>query len=197
MELAEMQKLLSLVDRFEKVERLVYRTGESRRENDAEHTYSLMMSAWFFVSRANNDDKKLDLEKVLLYIMVHDLVEAYAGDTDSLSSQGLTGKDEREHQALIELTQDMNFFPELPKLIVSYEAQSDAESVFVKSLDKLMPVFKNLRDNGRSFKDFHGDVDFDSWVTFKETKIKDRDVFQLWLQAKDETEKRGFLANRG
>lgn len=197
MEVEHIQQLLTLTDRFEKIERLVYRTGEDRRENDVEHTYSLAMAAWFFALELNKKQQRnLDIQKMLLYVLVHDLVEAYAGDTDSLSHSGLEGKHEREAEGLSLLKKDTEFFPEIVTLIEEYEQQENEEAIFIKSFDKLMPVFKNLRDQGRSFKDFHQDVDFESWIAFKEQKIKDKDVFKLWLETRKQVEEKGFLPKK-
>ena len=47
-------------------------------ETSNEHSYQVAMVAWFLIEQ---DNLKLNRELCLMYAMVHDLVEVYAGDT--------------------------------------------------------------------------------------------------------------------
>src|SRR3989344_3438809 len=49
-----------------------------RIENDTEHSYQVVMVAWFLIEQ---DKLKLNKELCLMYALAHDLVEIYAGDT--------------------------------------------------------------------------------------------------------------------
>lgn len=66
---------LSFLDEFRQIKRVMYATGEDRMENDMEHSYQLTMLAWYFIDAYNLN---LDLNRVMRYSLVHDLVEVYA-----------------------------------------------------------------------------------------------------------------------
>jgi len=94
------------------------------------------------------------VEKVIVYALVHDLVEAYAGDTDpySCSSEDYLTKHTKEMDALQKIKEETTFFPQLAERIESYESQQDEESQFVKSIDKSSYPLLQLRDDFRSRK---------------------------------------------
>ena len=71
-------KFVNLLNKFRQVERVIHSNGKDRMENDVEHSYQLAMLSWYIIS-TNNLDLNLDL--ILKYSLVHDLVEVYAGDT--------------------------------------------------------------------------------------------------------------------
>jgi putative hydrolase of HD superfamily len=112
----DFQKIFAYVrflDEFRKIKRVIYNTGEDRRENDTEHSYQLTMIAWYIV-----DAYKLDLDKdlVLQYCLVHDLVEVYAGDTYiySQDKEYSESKTKRELDALLQIQKE---FPEFPDML--------------------------------------------------------------------------------
>ncbi len=92
-------------------------------------------------------------EKLLQYALVHDLVEAYAGDTyfyrDAAADQK---KKEAEHAAAQRIAREFPDFPALHTTIAAYEEQNDPESKLLYSLDKLLPVINIYRDGGRAWR---------------------------------------------
>jgi putative hydrolase of HD superfamily len=108
MNLENIQKLLSLVDQFKQVKRTINNAGQEEKENDAEHSYELAILSWFL---ATHLEPNLNLEKILLYSLVHDLVEAYAGDTNAFNQDDLATKELREHEALQTIQREFQFFP--------------------------------------------------------------------------------------
>lgn len=64
--------------KFNQLERRIYATGENRLENDSEHSFQLAMVSWYIIS---TEKLKYDIDKIIKYALVHDLVEIYAGDT--------------------------------------------------------------------------------------------------------------------
>lgn len=99
---------------------------------------------------------RLDLGKVAQFAIVHDLVEAYAGDTNSL---GMTGdiksiKEEREHAAFIKIkNQFSQSFPWIHSTIADYESLKSDEAKFVKAFDKIMPKVTQVLNEGAQFKE--------------------------------------------
>ena len=150
-----MKKLLDfikLTNDFKKIERAIRVSGSERFENDAEHSYQLALVAWYIITK---EKLPLDISKVLMYSLVHDLVEIYAGDmpyhgrTEEMNHQ----KKENEHKALSRLQKEFPEFPGFTNAIEQYEKSDNEESRFVYALDKFIPMVNIYFDNGRAWKE--------------------------------------------
>lgn len=78
LELPNIINFTKLLNKFCDIERVIHSNGGDRLENDVEHSYRLAMLAWYIIS---SNKLSLDLDLVIKYALVHDLVEVYAGDT--------------------------------------------------------------------------------------------------------------------
>src|ERR1700754_3897506 len=67
-----------------------------RRENDAEHSWHLAMAVLLL---AEYSDEPLDVARAVELVLVHDLVEIYAGDTSIYDSAALVDQEARERLA--------------------------------------------------------------------------------------------------
>jgi len=139
----DITKLIDLLIDFQAVERNIQIPKLNRPENDTEHSYNLAMAAWLIVSK---DDLPLDLNLVIKYALVHDLVEVYAGDAFPLDDKQVSEKPNKEHLALLKLKRD-DLTVDLAELIEQYEQMNDEESKFIYGLDKLMPAFTLIHGN--------------------------------------------------
>ncbi len=167
-QLAEALRFTKLLNDFRQIKRTIFVTGENRLENDSEHSYQLAMLGWYLLQA---DNFGLDIDLVIKYGLVHDLVEVYAGDTYIYGEVSDTStKHEREYQAKLKLAEEYLDFPELGSLIDGYEAKIDRESKFVSVLDKILPVINIYLDNGRTWKD--KGVTLDMIISHKAEKIK-------------------------
>src|SRR5260370_21439547 len=135
---------------FYEVERQVpLRFAPGRRENDAEHSWSL---ALFACALAPQIDPELDVGKVCQFAVVHDLVEIYAGDTSNFAPEAeRVAKAAREHEALQKLQKECVAFPWISETITAYEKQDQPEARFVKSLDKVIVLLVDLIDEGHFY----------------------------------------------
>lgn len=123
---------------FLKIRRDIYFPTEPwRQETDGEHSYLLAMVA---VSVNERLGLNLDLEKVMRYSLIHDLVEVHAGDVSVRDSSGrYEDKGAKEQEALLTIKDRFaNIFPWVHQAIHDYESQSDEESKFVYATDKNM-----------------------------------------------------------
>lgn len=142
---------VKLLNKFRDIERVIHSNGGDRWENDVEHSYQLTMLAWYIISTNNLN---LDLDLVLKYCLVHDLVEVYAGDTYIYGDQNLiNNKKEREEKSLQQLKEELVEFPEILNLIKQYEKREDRESKFVYALDKIEPVLNIYTNEGKTWKE--------------------------------------------
>lgn len=71
-------KFLNEREKLKAVERWSYPIGLDRRENSAEHSWSLAMGAMTFAPLVDPD---LDVLRVIQMALLHDIVETDAGDT--------------------------------------------------------------------------------------------------------------------
>lgn len=117
-------------------------------ESDTDHTIMLSLLACAFAAKYMPE---LDLGKVAQFALIHDLVEAYAGDTSTfggLSPEAAKAKEEREHNALLRIKKEFDEeFPWLSQMIEEYERLDTREARYVKTVDKLMAkITHNLND---------------------------------------------------
>jgi putative hydrolase of HD superfamily len=158
-----------LLHAFQSVERIAHAPGLTRQENDVEHSYLLTMLCWYL-----SDSLKLGLNtsKILEYGLAHDLVETYAGDTYIWDTEALKTKHVREEKARIQIEGEFPEFPDLHATIQRYEKQSDEESVFVRAVDKLLPVLTNYLQDGHTWKEMA--VPHEDLYANKREKIADQ-----------------------
>lgn len=129
-------------DRLKQVLRQTSIVGNHRRENTAEHSWHLALFAMVLAEWA---DEPVDLGRVLVLCLVHDLVEIDAGDTFAYDREGAATKAIRETLAadrifgLLPSDQAQMFHG----LWNEYEAMDTAESRFANAVDRLQPVMLN------------------------------------------------------
>jgi len=166
----DLQKILGfvrLLNAFRQVRRALRVNSEERLENDVEHSYYLGMLAWYI---ADSHHLALDKDLILKYALVHDIVEAHAGDTYVFTTDAKKrdSKEAREKKAILQLQKEFPEFGDLHKLIAGYEKREDDESRFVYALDKIQPVLNIYLDNGRTWKE--NGVTIQMLVDFKKEK---------------------------
>ncbi|HJQ08325.1 MAG TPA: HD domain-containing protein [Candidatus Saccharimonadales bacterium] len=153
---------------FQSIERAVcyVEKNTDRPENDAEHSYTLAMTAWFLASSF----PELDRDKLIRYALAHDLIEVYSGDTSVFADAAtLASKDKREEAGLNRLVKEWPDFLELTDAMRAYKQKSDDEAKFVYALDKIMPVILNYIYEGYSWQKHH--ITFDQLHNTKKDKF--------------------------
>lgn len=139
-------QLDTLAKRYADVKRATI-ASDGSFETNASHVVHLSALA---IPYAAEYHPNLHLPTVALYLLLHDIVEAYAGDTPSL---GLTedarrAKDQREQAAMLRIHQEFSDkFPELVASCQDYESLASDEAKFVKAFDKLDPSFTHLANH--------------------------------------------------
>lgn len=113
---------------------------DGRAENDAEHSFMLALIA---VPLAEQYYPELDSGLVAKYALVHDLTEAYVGDTPThdINEAGLKTKSELEELGRKQLRKEYTpLASSLVALVEDYEKQTDPEARFIRMLDKLVTI---------------------------------------------------------
>ncbi|MFI5212353.1 MAG: HD domain-containing protein [Candidatus Saccharimonadales bacterium] len=124
----------------------------NRPETDGEHTLHLQYLA---VSYAAKYHPELAIGKVSLYCLVHDFVEVYAQDVNSLiaSPEELAQKALREELAFRRLESELGqVWPQLINTVQSYELLSEPEARYVKCFDKCDPSFSHFSNRGTALR---------------------------------------------
>lgn len=142
------------IDKLKQVFRQTYLLDETRKENDAEHSWHFAMFAVLLVEYAN---EKVDLLKVVKMALVHDLVEIDAGDTFLYDEAGYADKAEREQKAADRIFGLLppDLAEELHELWIEFEEKKTAEAKFAGSIDRLQPFLHNIHTQGRAWNE-HG-----------------------------------------
>jgi len=147
--LLEFQKLLL---QFSQIERVTHRQIQQKEfilENDAEHSYTLALTAWFLCEYF----PELDRDLVIRIALVHDLVEIHAGDTYIYAAPSVIAtKDGREVAAFATLKDEWADFPEMLEHIQEYKKRESPEARFVYALDKIMPIMQIYIHDGYTWK---------------------------------------------
>ncbi len=137
-----------LIFRFAKVDRVTLHEDGVTPESDTDHTVMLSVCACALAQKLY---PSLDIGKVAQFAIVHDLVEAYAGDTNSfnLSDEGKKEKDRREEESLERIKKEFDaVYPWIGATIVEYESLETDEAQFVKMVDKIMTKLTHRMNTG-------------------------------------------------
>ncbi len=134
---------------FSKINRMTLHQDGVRPESDTDHTFMLSIISNSIACKFYKDS--LDLGLVSQFAILHDLVEVYAGDTDSLvnsSTEAKKIKEEKELESLLKLKDKFGYvFPCIHETIERYEAQDTKEARFVKIVDKILPKITSTLNN--------------------------------------------------
>ena len=142
------------VDKLKNIFRQTRLSGHGRRENDAEHSWHIALMAYLFREYANEE---VDILRVMLMCLVHDIVEIDAGDTYAYDAQGLATQKAREAAARERL---YSLLPEdqgaeLAALFDEFEACETPEARFARALDNIQPMMLNHSNGGGDWRE-HG-----------------------------------------
>ena len=142
------------IDKEKNIFRQTHLSGHGRNENDAEHAWHMAVMAYLLREYANEE---VDITKVMLMCLIHDIVEIDAGDTYAYDEEMLRSQKAREDAAkerIFSLLPD-DQKEELTALFDEFEAYETAESKFAHSLDNLQPLMLNNSNDGSDWVE-HG-----------------------------------------
>ena len=135
------------IDKEKNVFRQTSLSGHGRKENDAEHAWHMAIMAYLLREYANEE---VDITKVMLMCLIHDIVEIDAGDTYAYDAEGLKTQKAREDaakQRIFSMLPD-DQKTELISLFDEFEQAGSAEARFAHSMDNLQPLMLNNSNGG-------------------------------------------------
>jgi len=146
-------------DRLKTVARQNVITGESRRENSAEHSWHLALMALVLADHA---PPGTDLGKVGAMVVLHDLVEIDAGDLFLYSDPAAQARQEEAERAAADRL--FAILPpaqaaELRGLWDEFEERQTPEARFARALDRLQPILLNMQTGGGTWTAHHITLD--------------------------------------
>lgn len=150
-----MQQIVDFIlelDRLKRVTRKIRPTGLDRYENTAEHSWQIAMLAASLEPFAT---EAVDIDRVVLMLLVHDIGEIETGDTIFFTEEGLSDRKAGELAAvrrifgLLQEPQRSKFLA----LWTEFEEASTPEARFAHAADRAMPVLLNLANEGQSWRE--------------------------------------------
>lgn len=142
------------IDKEKSIFRQTHLSGHGRNENDAEHSWHMAVMAYLLREYSN---EPIDISRVMLMCLVHDIVEIDAGDTYAFDENGKKTQKAREDAAKVRL---FSMLPddqktELIALFDEFTAYETPESKFAHAMDNLQPLILNNSNGGNDWKE-HG-----------------------------------------
>ena len=153
MDIERMKKQLDFIVEVDKVKQIFrqnYLSDGTRKENDAEHSWHLALSAILLQEYA---EEGMDLSRVIPMVLIHDLVEIDAGDTYAYDAAGLSTQAERERKAADRI---FGILPEdqgaqFRALWEEFEEYRSPDARYAHLLDNFQPLLLNDASDGKSW----------------------------------------------
>ncbi|MCR4717559.1 MAG: HD domain-containing protein [Lachnospiraceae bacterium] len=138
------------IDKMTSILRRTMLIDNSRRENDAEHSWHIAVMAMLFEEYAI---EKVDISRAVKMCVVHDLVEIYAGDTFAYDLEGNKDKKERESKSADKL---FGMLPDeqgqmIRELWEEFDEMKTADAKYAACMDRLQPFFHNTLTKGHTW----------------------------------------------
>lgn len=138
------------IDKVKNIFRQTYLADAERKENDAEHSWHIALMAYLLQEYA---DEPVDVMKVMIMVLIHDLVEIDAGDTYAYDAAGAETKRMREEAAADRifgiLPEDQGTY--FRSLWEEFEAYESADAKYAHLLDNFQPLLLNDASGGKSW----------------------------------------------
>lgn len=146
------------IDKEKNIFRQTSLSGGIRKENDAEHAWHMAIMAYLLKEYANEE---IDIARVMLMCLTHDIVEIDAGDTYAYDEEGKKTQKEREEAAKERI---YSLLPEDQKVFLSglfdeFEEDLTADAHFAHAMDNFQPLLLNNSNNGGDWREHQATAD--------------------------------------
>lgn len=181
------------IDKVKNIFRQTHLSGNGRNENDAEHSWHMAIMAYLFREYANEE---VDIAKVMMMCLIHDIVEIDAGDTYAYDEDALKTQKNREDaakQRIFSILPDEQA-KELIALFDEFESYETAESRFAHAMDNIQPLILNNSNNGSDWKG-HNVTSEQVYKRHSKTRLGSEKLFEISDQIIRENVQKGNLKN--
>lgn len=160
-QLKRLQQQFDFIREIDKEKEIIRQTplaDNSRKEDDAEHAWHMAVMTLILSEYAT---EPIDVLHTISILLVHDLVEIYAGDTYAYDEAGKETQKARETDAADRL---YALLPEDQRdkvrgLWDEFEEGSTPEARFAHAMDNLQPLVLNDASGGTSWKEHEVHID--------------------------------------
>ena len=181
------------IDKEKNILRQTHLSGHGRRENDAEHAWHMAIMAYLLKDYAN---EPVDIAKVMIMCLIHDIVEIDAGDTYAYDTEGLKTQKAREDAAKERifslLPEDQK--KELTSFFDEFENYQTPESKFAHSMDNLQPLLLNNSNGGGDWRE-HGVTAEQVYGRQSKTRLGSEQLFEVVDRIIRENIEKGNIIN--
>lgn len=179
------------IDKMKNILRRTLIMDGTRRENDAEHSWHISVMAMLLHEYV---DGEADVSRVIKMLLLHDLVEIYAGDTFAYDEQANSDKAERELNAANKLFGHLpdDQRQEFRALWDEFELGQSLDARYAACMDRLQPLIHNYITEGHTWKE--GNVN--SGMIYKRMNVIASTAPKLWKVVEyiiDNSIEKGYL----
>ena len=179
------------IDKEKNIIRQTHLSGHGRNENDAEHAWHMAIMAYLLREYAN---EKVDIAKVMLMCLIHDIVEIDAGDTYAYDTEALktqkTREDAAKERIFSLLPEDQK--AELISLFDEFEENRSPESKYAHAMDNLQPLILNNSNGGGDWRE-HGVTARTVYGRQEKTRLGSEKLYEVTDQIIQDNIKKGNL----
>ena len=175
--MSDLNKTVDFIKEIEKLKSVTRfnRTLDGRFENSAEHSWQGAIAAMVL---QDYYPEKLDMEKVISMLLIHDLGEIYAGDTWVFDDKNKVHSHDRELES-IEKT--MSILPEekylnMKNSWLEFEKGQSAEARYARVIDALVPLINHLEVSDVNYNPDH----ISSEMVLEKKKFIKGESKELW-----------------
>jgi len=151
-----LENQLNFIIEIDKVKNIIRKSklfDGSRFENDAEHSWTICIMALLLKEYSNFS---VNIEKVLIMLLIHDIVEIDSGDTFLYSPERKNAHDNEKKAAerifgLLDKEQNEYFI----SLWNEFEGKKTNEAKFASVFDRLEPLLQNYILEGYTWKKYN------------------------------------------
>ena len=179
------------IDKEKNILRQTHLSGNGRQENDAEHAWHMAIMAYLLREYSN---EPVDIGKVMLMCLIHDIVEIDAGDTyayDEVNKATQKAREDAAKERIFSLLpQDQK--DELITLFDEFEAWETAESKFAHAMDNIQPLILNHSNGGGDWR-AHGVSARQVYGRQNKTKLGSQKIFEVTDEMLKENIRKGNI----
>ena len=177
------------IDKEKNIFRQTHLSGHGRNENDAEHAWHMAIMAYLLKEYAN---EPVDIAKVMLMCLIHDIVEIDAGDTYAYDEEALKTQKAREDAAKERI---FSILPEEQKeefmaLFNEFEEFATPESKFAHAMDNLQPLMLNNSNDGGDWREVYAEQVYGRQ---NKTRLGSEKLYEITKQIIEENIEKGNI----
>ncbi len=181
------------IDKEKNIFRQTHLSNHGRNENDAEHAWHMAIMAYLLKEYSNED---IDISRVMIMCLIHDIVEIEAGDTYAYDEEGKKSQKAREDAAKEKI---FGILPDDQKadliaIFDEFEAYETPEAKFARAMDNLQPLMLNNSNEGADWRS-HEVTAAQVYGRQSKTRLGSETLFQLTDSILKENIKKGNIIN--